>query len=157
MVHRSLGNLGCWQPSLWQMLPRSNLSVYCCDITCFLLFCFCRMGVGVCLPSATPGTLGGNQSQIGTPGAYETIAQMTSMAQEQRRQRVLPEVAPSMQRAPRCLTSGSGCQTFAFGVSASCLVLAQGKWALQLPSCPTARAGMRSQGAVLSTMLAWLG
>lgn len=41
MVHRSLGNLVCWQPSLWQVLPRSNLSVYCCDITCFLLFCFC--------------------------------------------------------------------------------------------------------------------
>lgn len=36
------------------------------------------------------------------------------------------------------------------------LVLVQGKWVLQLPSCPTAWAGMRSQGGVLSKMLAWL-
>lgn len=35
--------------------------------------------------------------------------------------------------------------------------LVQGKWVLQLPSCPTAWAGMRSQGGVLSKMLAWLG
>lgn len=55
------------------------------------------------------------------------------------------------------MTLGSGCQTFACGVSPSSLVLVHGKWALQLPSCPTAWAGMRSQGAVFSKMLAWLG
>lgn len=58
-------------------------------------------------------------------------------------------MAHSMQSSLRLVTSDSGCQT-----SSSCLVLVQGKWALQLPSCPTAWAGMRSQGGVLPKMLA---
>lgn len=65
-------------------------------------------------------------------------------------------MAHSMQSSPRHVTSDSGCQTFACGVLPS-LVLVQGKWALQLHFCPTASAGMRSQGGVLSKMLAWLG
>lgn len=41
MVHKSLGKSCVLAPSSLAGVPGSNLSVYCCDSACFLLFCFC--------------------------------------------------------------------------------------------------------------------
>lgn len=65
-------------------------------------------------------------------------------------------MAHSTQRSPTHVTFDSGCHTSACGVSLSSMVLVQGKWVLQLLSCATAWAGMRSQGGVLYKMLVWL-